>query len=96
LQERSVPSATGKSLSAKPGPDNGRSTGEQGLVDAPLIVNGEHDNALPGGQRTAALIPHAVHEILPRTGHCCFLEDPENFNALVQAFLVNNKLWPPA
>ena len=60
-----------------------------------LIVNGEHDNALPGGKRTAALIPHAMHEILPRTGHCCFLEDPETFNALVQAFLVNNKLWPP-
>ena len=61
-----------------------------------LIVNGEHDNALPGGTRTAALIAHAQHEILPGTGHCCFIEDPESFNALVQAFLVSNKLWPPA
>jgi len=59
-----------------------------------LIVNGEHDSALPGGTKTASLIPHAEHRILPATGHCCFLEDPENFNALVQAFLERNKLWP--
>jgi pimeloyl-ACP methyl ester carboxylesterase len=61
-----------------------------------LIVNGEHDNALPGGTRTAGLIPHAEHRILPGTGHCCFLEDPGNFNALVQAFLARNGLWPSA
>ena len=60
-----------------------------------LIVNGEHDSALPGGRRTAALIAHAEHKILPRTGHCCFLEDPESFNALVQDFLSRHKLWPP-
>jgi 3-oxoadipate enol-lactonase len=60
-----------------------------------LIVNGEHDNALPGGTRTAALIPHARHEILPGTGHCCFIEDPESFNALVEKFLAGNNLWPP-
>jgi 3-oxoadipate enol-lactonase len=59
-----------------------------------LIVNGEHDNARPGGTRTAALIPHARHEILPETGHCCFVEDPEKFNVLVQGFLVHHKLWP--
>src|SRR3954454_13469150 len=28
-----------------------------------LIVNGEHDNALSGGTRTAALIRHAVHKV---------------------------------
>ena len=60
-----------------------------------LIVNGEHDSALAGGTKTAALIAHAEHKILPGTGHCCFVEDPENFNALVQAFLERNKLWPP-
>jgi pimeloyl-ACP methyl ester carboxylesterase len=59
-----------------------------------LIVNGEHDSALPGGIKTAALIPHAEHKILPGTGHCCFLEDPGAFNALVQDFLARNRLWP--
>jgi pimeloyl-ACP methyl ester carboxylesterase len=59
-----------------------------------LIVNGEHDSALPGGTRTAALIKHAEHKILPATGHCCFLENPEGFNALMQDFLARNKMWP--
>jgi 3-oxoadipate enol-lactonase len=60
-----------------------------------LIVNGEHDNALPGGTRTAGLIPQAEHKILPGAGHCCFLEDPARFEILVQEFLVRNNLWPP-
>ena len=61
-----------------------------------LIVNGEHDNALPGGTRTATLIAHAEHRILPGTGHCCFLEDPGGSGALVRDFLQRKKLWPPA
>ncbi len=61
-----------------------------------LILNGEHDAALPGGTRTAALVKHAEHRILPRTGHCCFMEDPESFEALVREFLDRNGLWPPA
>jgi 3-oxoadipate enol-lactonase len=59
-----------------------------------LIVNGEHDNALPGGTRTAALIPHAQHRILPGTGHCCFLEDPAGFEAIMRDFLKRHGLWP--
>ena len=59
-----------------------------------LIVNGEHDNALAGGTATAKLIAQAEHKILPGTGHCCFLEDPEIFNTLVEAFLTRNRLWP--
>jgi pimeloyl-ACP methyl ester carboxylesterase len=59
-----------------------------------LLVNGEHDNALPGGTRTAGLIAQAEHKILPGTGHCCFLEAPEAFNTLVEAFLIRNRLWP--
>jgi pimeloyl-ACP methyl ester carboxylesterase len=65
-----------------------------GYKSPTLIVNGEHDSALPGGTRTASLISHAEHRILPATGHCCFLEDPAGFNALVQDFLARNKLWP--
>jgi 3-oxoadipate enol-lactonase len=61
-----------------------------------LIVNGEHDNALPGGTRTAGLIPHAEHRILPGTGHCCFLEDPAGFEAIAREFLVRHGLWPTA
>jgi 3-oxoadipate enol-lactonase len=59
-----------------------------------LIVNGEHDNALQGGMRTAALIAHAEHRILPGTGHCCFLENPGGFEALVRDFLRRQDLWP--
>src|SRR5262249_18344290 len=61
-----------------------------------LIVNGEHDSALSGRARTAALIPHAEHKILAGTGHCCFLENPERFNTLVKDFLDRNELWPSA
>jgi 3-oxoadipate enol-lactonase len=59
-----------------------------------LIVNGEFDNALKGGTRTASLIPQAEHKIIPGTGHCCFLEDPAAFDALVRDFLARNRLWP--
>jgi 3-oxoadipate enol-lactonase len=59
-----------------------------------LIVNGEHDNALAGGTKTAKLIAQAEHRILPGTGHCCFLEDPGGFNALVADFLTRHGLWP--
>jgi pimeloyl-ACP methyl ester carboxylesterase len=59
-----------------------------------LIVNGEHDNALKGGTRTASLLPQAEHKIIPGAGHCCFLEDPAGFEALVQDFLRRNNLWP--
>jgi 3-oxoadipate enol-lactonase len=59
-----------------------------------LIVNGEFDNALKGGTRTASLIPQAEHEIIPGAGHCCFLEDPATFETLVRDFLARNRLWP--
>lgn len=59
-----------------------------------LIVNGEHDSALPGGTRTAGLIPHAEHRILPDAGHCCFLEQPAVFDGIVTEFLSRNGLLP--
>jgi 3-oxoadipate enol-lactonase len=59
-----------------------------------LIVNGEFDNALKGGTRTASLIAQAEHKIIPGTGHCCFLEDPGAFAALMEDFLRRNRLWP--
>ena len=59
-----------------------------------LIVNGEFDNALKGGTRTASLIAQAEHKIIAGTGHCCFLEDPATFDALVRDFLQRNRLWP--
>jgi len=59
-----------------------------------LIVNGEFDNALKGGTRTASLIAQAEHTIIPGTGHCCFLEDPGSFDVLVSDFLKRNRLWP--
>jgi 3-oxoadipate enol-lactonase len=65
------------------------------FYDAPtLIVNGELDNALPGGMATASRLACSEHHILPRTGHCCFLEDPEAFDSLVISFLGAKNLWP--
>ena len=61
-----------------------------------LIVNGEFDNALKGGMLTHSLIKQSEHKIIPNTGHCCFIEDPASFNALVQDFLQRHQLWPKA
>jgi len=60
-----------------------------------LIVNGEHDGALPGGKKTASLIKQAEHHILPGAGHCCFIEKPGEFDTLVVDFLRRSGLWPP-
>jgi 3-oxoadipate enol-lactonase len=59
-----------------------------------LIVNGEFDNALKGGTRTASLIPQAEHKIIAGAGHCCFLEDPAAFETLTRDFLSRHRLWP--
>ncbi len=59
-----------------------------------LVINGEYDNSLAGGKKTASLIPGAVHRILPKTGHACNIEDPAGFDALVVEFLRANKLMP--
>ncbi len=59
-----------------------------------LIVNGEHDNALKGGTRTASLIGHSQHFILPGAGHCCFVEQPSTFNARVTQFFKETGIWP--
>jgi 3-oxoadipate enol-lactonase len=59
-----------------------------------LVINGEHDNSLEAGKRTAELIPGAVHRILPRTGHACCIEDPAGFDAFVIEFLQSKSLWP--
>ena len=59
-----------------------------------LIVNGEHDNALAGGTRTAGLVKHCEHRILPDTGHCCFLEDPAGFEAILLDFFARHGLMP--
>lgn len=61
-----------------------------------LIINGEYDNSLPAGKKTAALIPGAVHKILPKTGHACCIEDPAGFDALVADFLSTHGYMPPA
>jgi 3-oxoadipate enol-lactonase len=61
-----------------------------------LVVNGEYDNSLAAGQRTASLIPGAVHKILPSTGHACCIEDPAGFDQFVLDFLRANGLMPSA
>jgi pimeloyl-ACP methyl ester carboxylesterase len=59
-----------------------------------LVVNGEYDNSLAGGKKTASLIPGAVHRMLPKTGHACNIEDPAGFDALVIDFLRAHNLMP--
>ena len=59
-----------------------------------LVINGEYDNSLKAGQRTASLIPGAVHKILPKTGHACNIEDPAGFDEFVVEFLRENNLMP--
>jgi 3-oxoadipate enol-lactonase len=59
-----------------------------------LIINGEHDNARPGGTETAGLIKQSEHVVLPNTGHCCMIEDPAAFNKAVRLFLKRRGLWP--
>ena len=61
-----------------------------------LIVNGEHDSAFAGGARTAGLIAGAERRIIPDAGHCCFLEEPDRFDAVVQEFLTSKQCWPAA
>lgn len=59
-----------------------------------LVINGEYDNSLKAGQRTASLIPGAMHRILPKTGHACCIEDPAGFDEFVTEFLRANRLLP--
>lgn len=59
-----------------------------------LVVNGEFDISLEDGRRTASLIPHAVHHVLPGTGHACCIEDPAGFDEIVESFLRAKALLP--
>ena len=69
--------------------------GQVGSIAEPvLIVNGEYDNSLSGGRKTAGLIEGARHEVIEGAGHLCILEDPATFDALVTGFLRENGLYP--
>jgi pimeloyl-ACP methyl ester carboxylesterase len=59
-----------------------------------LVINGELDHSLPAGQKTAGLVPGAVHQVLPGTGHACCIEDPAGFDDLVIEFLHARGLMP--
>ena len=59
-----------------------------------LVINGEHDSSLGGGTMTASLVPGAIHKVLPGLGHCCNLEDPAAFDAVVMSFLREKGLLP--
>lgn len=59
-----------------------------------LVVNGEFDQSLQDGQKTASLVPNAVHKILPGVGHTGCIEDPAGFDALVIEFLSSLGLLP--
>ena len=63
------------------------------ITEPVLIVNGVHDNSLPGGKKTAALIKGARHRVIENAGHLCILEDPATFDALVVDFLTEIGLY---
>jgi 3-oxoadipate enol-lactonase len=68
-----------------------------GFMKVPaLVINGQYDNSLKAGQRTASLIPGAIHKILPQTGHACNMEDPAGFDEFVIEFLRRRGLMPAA
>jgi pimeloyl-ACP methyl ester carboxylesterase len=70
-------------------------TSRLGSMTVPtLVINGEYDNSLAAGRKTASLIPGAIHRILPKTGHACCIEDPAGFDDLVIEFLRANQLMP--
>lgn len=55
-----------------------------------LVIVGEHDWITPPPQarELAAALPNAQLEVFENSGHYPFLEEPERFMALVEAFLV--------
>jgi pimeloyl-ACP methyl ester carboxylesterase len=59
-----------------------------------LVINGEVDNARPGGELTSKLIPNAEHRVIEGAGHACCLEDPVAFDRLVIEYLQRKRLWP--
>jgi pimeloyl-ACP methyl ester carboxylesterase len=70
-------------------------TGRLGEIEIPaLVVNGEHDNALPSGRWTAERIAGGIHAVVPGTGHACNIEDPATFDRLVTDFLGRHGLLP--
>ena len=70
-------------------------TARLGMMKVPtLVINGEYDNSLKAGRRTASLIPGGVHKVLPGTGHACNIEDPATFDEFVIEFLRANGLMP--
>ncbi|MFN3892336.1 MAG: alpha/beta fold hydrolase [Beijerinckiaceae bacterium] len=61
-----------------------------------LVVNGEFDSAFQGGAETAADIRGAQRVVVEGAGHCCFIEKPDRFDAIVRTFLTEKRLWPNA
>jgi pimeloyl-ACP methyl ester carboxylesterase len=59
-----------------------------------LVINGEYDESLAAGTKTASLIPGAEHFVLKNTGHACCIEDPTGFDSAMIAFLRRNNLVP--
>lgn len=58
-----------------------------------LVVNGEFDNSLTRGRKSADLIPGGKHAVIPNAGHACVLEDPDRFDTAVIDFLKPLGLW---
>ncbi|MFN0215548.1 MAG: alpha/beta fold hydrolase [Saprospiraceae bacterium] len=54
-----------------------------------LLIWGEHDTATPlrDGKLMEQQMPNAGLAIMPGCGHYCFLEKPQHFNLILEAFL---------
>jgi pimeloyl-ACP methyl ester carboxylesterase len=63
-----------------------------------LVVAGDEDNGvLEAGLMLKRTIPRAGLAIIPRTGHVSNIEEPEQFNRLLERFIVGvqNGAWGP-
>lgn len=62
------------------------------LIKAPtLVICGELDKVTPVSESQIFHdhIPESKFEIIPKTGHLCYQEDPDSFNSIVCNFLSN-------
>jgi len=57
-----------------------------------LVINGEHDGALPRSREMSEKIRGAVHHVIAGAGHACCIEKPADFDRIVIDFLKKNNL----
>ncbi|WP_240377005.1 alpha/beta fold hydrolase [Bacillus piscicola] len=63
-------------------------------ISAPtLVICGELDNITPpeDSKFIHDRLQDSTLQLIPRTGHLCYMEDPDSFNGIVEDFLIEKK-----